>query len=1008
MFSSNDDYKNNIKNFKIKKSQLNKNELEYNKIFFKFLNIKKVNFNHQSSKEEDKILGGISPIKFFNNRRKKNIKKRIQSPIPFLINKFKGNNNNNSNNNNNEDNNDNNYYYNFNKNLFNLYYYYNNNLSNYIIPKYNSNIINNNSLKESNIENNNKLPLIKINENDKNKFNSSQQLNNFDNINNVICEKNYMNSIDVENNRYDYTKRINKNLIKSSQNNDISSVIININSPFDTYINPNNIKKEKKTNFLINKEIKIIKKQNNIINENINISLKKIKDSNEIENNNNIINNENKQNFNNNNNNEYKKNCINESNIYEDNYLNKENQDKISYKNSQNKNNNTINNNENENILDKNNNTIEINNVINQNDNKINNININNIQINKNISRNSNNYINKNNCINNNEISINKEINNNNNNNEINSSKKITSKFNSLKQIPPIIKIQRNSAKNIPIKQNNSLVKNSSNKKLRKKSPFPFINKFPIPFNSHSNILKNLNYVQIKFPIFINNPSNVYYFTINKMYRNQLTEFFNHRINWEFIQNKNDPNYKNINFYWKYFSNRVNFKSFKYEKNYPIKKLKMINLFEHNFELGNKKNLFINLINYCNKIKLNVFEIIPLTIIINNTKNIDNYINAFYEIFNNVNNKILSIDKDIIFNKLYSDYFYFDKNFNELKNIYIFIPKQFLSHKNYWILKPTNLYQGKCIEISNNYNEIIKKCKNTFRGVDKRLLINNINNNSSTNNNNKDSISESESESNYNSSNESSSSDEEEEINTISTNKRANTKKHISRMYCSNEIIIQKYLDNPLLYNKRKFDIRCYVLVDSNFNVFYCREGHLKGSSEEYDLNNTNKFIHITNHSVQKKSDKFEKFEFGNEMSYNDFKIVLTQENYSLEIFDKIIEKIKFLIKISMNAVNKKLIKHENVLCFEIFGYDFILDNDFNPYILEINNNPGLGISSPVIEKLVPRMIDDALRITIDKVFKTEYSSECYNKKNKIYKSKYKLDGFTDDENVFEFLCNIS
>ena len=40
-------------------------------------------------------------------------------------------------------------------------------------------------------------------------------------------------------------------------------------------------------------------------------------------------------------------------------------------------------------------------------------------------------------------------------------------------------------------------------------------------------------------------------------------------------------------------------------------------------------------------------------------------------------------------------------------------------------------------------------------------------------------------------------------------------------MNCSNDIFIQKYLDNPLLYNNRKFDIRCFILVDSNFNVFY-------------------------------------------------------------------------------------------------------------------------------------------------------------------------------------------
>ena len=115
---------------------------------------------------------------------------------------------------------------------------------------------------------------------------------------------------------------------------------------------------------------------------------------------------------------------------------------------------------------------------------------------------------------------------------------------------------------------------------------------------------------------------------------------------------------------------------------------------------------------------------------------------------------------------------------------------------------------------------------------------------------------------------------------------------------------------------------------------------------------------------------------------------------------------MKFLVKISFKSVGSKLLRITPVLCFEIFGYDFILDNDFNPWILEINNNPGLGISSPVIQKLVPRMIDDALRLTIDKVFETKYDNECIDENGK-YKSKYKLEGFTDEENIFEFLCNV-
>ena len=144
-----------------------------------------------------------------------------------------------------------------------------------------------------------------------------------------------------------------------------------------------------------------------------------------------------------------------------------------------------------------------------------------------------------------------------------------------------------------------------------------------------------------------------------------------------------------------------------------------------------------------------------------------------------------------------------------------------------------------------------------------------------------------------------------------------------TKFYCCNDIIVQKYLDNPLLYQKRKFDIRCFVLLDSNLNVYFCREGHLKGCSEFYNLDDTNKFIHITNYSFQKNSSNFEKYEIGNEISYNDFKKFMEKEGIHLQKFEKMIEHMKFLIQLSLKAVSKKLIKVSPVLCFEIFGYDY-------------------------------------------------------------------------------------
>ena len=85
-----------------------------------------------------------------------------------------------------------------------------------------------------------------------------------------------------------------------------------------------------------------------------------------------------------------------------------------------------------------------------------------------------------------------------------------------------------------------------------------------------------------------------------------------------------------------------------------------------------------------------------------------------------------------------------------------------------------------------------------------------------------------------------------------------------------------------------------------------------------------------------------------------------------------------------------------------------MFDIDFNPFLIEINTNPGLEISSPLISKLVPRMIDDAFRLTIDKVFKTEYSEDRYrhNYEENIdeYISPFQVEGYDDSENMFKFL----
>ena len=94
-------------------------------------------------------------------------------------------------------------------------------------------------------------------------------------------------------------------------------------------------------------------------------------------------------------------------------------------------------------------------------------------------------------------------------------------------------------------------------------------------------------------------------------------------------------------------------------------------------------------------------------------------------------------------------------------------------------------------------------------------------------------------------------------------------------------------------------------------------------------------------------------------------------------------KQIKEIIKVTMLCGKNKINKFNRNFQFEIFGYDFMMDSDFNVFLIEINFNPGLEISSPWIKIVVPRMLDDALRLTLDKVFEPVYDF------SKNYKGEY-------------------
>ena len=70
-----------------------------------------------------------------------------------------------------------------------------------------------------------------------------------------------------------------------------------------------------------------------------------------------------------------------------------------------------------------------------------------------------------------------------------------------------------------------------------------------------------------------------------------------------------------------------------------------------------------------------------------------------------------------------------------------------------------------------------------------------------------------------------------------------------------------------------------------------------------------------------------------------------------------------------------------------------MIDREFKPWLIEVNTNPCLEESCKTLKQLVPRMLDDALKLTLDPLFA----------KNNPNKS-FPVDGYSDSENLWQLL----
>ena len=200
--------------------------------------------------------------------------------------------------------------------------------------------------------------------------------------------------------------------------------------------------------------------------------------------------------------------------------------------------------------------------------------------------------------------------------------------------------------------------------------------------------------------------------------------------------------------------------------------------------------------------------------------------------------------------------------------------------------------------------------------------------------------------------------------------------KNFSEVPKKNKYVVCKYIDKPHTINGYKYDLRVYVCVTSfdPLRIFLYKDGLVRFATEQYVKGKKSlkkRFIHLTNFSVNKRSKNFIKVESdkqdgeGSKWSFQALK--KKYQELGLD-FDKIFESIEDIIIKTLISVEHHMIsslssqKYRNT-CFELFGFDILIDHNLSPWLLEVNILPSLSSSSTMDKKIKTSLMCDILTL---------------------------------------------
>lgn len=184
-------------------------------------------------------------------------------------------------------------------------------------------------------------------------------------------------------------------------------------------------------------------------------------------------------------------------------------------------------------------------------------------------------------------------------------------------------------------------------------------------------------------------------------------------------------------------------------------------------------------------------------------------------------------------------------------------------------------------------------------------------------------------------------------------------------------------------------------------------------SSHAYTLDTMNYYVHLTNNAVQCNSKNYGALIKGNIFSLSELEshyrlLENEKKTCDVEIYQGyFFDQIKHSMLMCFDATHELINKKARAGCFELFGFDFMIDERYHVWLIECNSCPSLDESNPFLTTLLTRMAgknlfdeDDMFKLTIDRAFPPPSTYKEFAEKP----SAYPLLGYSNDEILWDKL----